>query len=67
MAKEPLYEPIVPFRWHCRHREVSSGRTRADMPIAGGGTRTYTETYKVLQWWNDDLEQWVDVPDVQDS
>lgn len=61
-----MYEPEIPFRWHIRSRDAWV-QDRSGIPKAGGRSRKVTEHYKVLQWWNDDLEQWVDVPEVRDG
>lgn len=60
----PFYEPAVPLRFQIRKRETWEGETRQGRPVAGGRSRKVTETYRILQYWNDDLREWVDVPEV---
>ncbi len=68
MATNPkFYEPSVPLRFHVRQRKVWQGETRHGSPVAGGRSRKVTETYRILQYWDDDNRLWVDVPEEHDD
>lgn len=55
--------PTERFRWIAEKLEVSEARTSlGGQPLIGGGSRTVTKEFRILQYMDFESGKWKDVP-----